>query len=590
MTDHVATWKREACYVPAADGVLLAAYLFRPVDDRARCPVLWTHNRYNRGGVSQENWERWRARFPQLVPERSAQPELASVTAQPQELPDEMLGLVSHGYALVVVDARGSGASFGTHTGPFAPDESLDAKHVTRWLAAQPWCDGTVGMFGRSYMGANQHTAAATAPEPLRAIFPEMAPFDLYSTVHSGGIFRHDFARSWFAEVRRRDLDDPGVAVDADRDGSQLRAARAQHQGNRDLYEMFSALPYRDSVDEATGSQPYMANSPGFDGSDVRQPGVPTHHVAGWFDPFVRDAFLWFDNIDAVKRLIVGPWAHMGSAGLPLPDLYRNWFDLWLSGDGEDVAAQRIDYHTIGAPPGERWRSCETWPPPHCEPTAFLLGAGPSGTCASVNDGTLAHEQAVEEGGDDYVVDYEATSGAASRWTNAYGGPFGYPDMQANDARGLTYTSEPLAQPWEVTGHPLVHLWLSASADDVDVFAYLEEVSRDGSSTYVTEGALRASHRALHPAPYRHLGLPYHRSFAQDRQPLADDAVELVLDLFPTSWVFPQGHRIRLTVACADRDNALTPIVEPAPRVRLHRGPGAPSRLVLPLSKLDVRA
>jgi hypothetical protein len=583
MTVAQGTWLREASYVPGADGVELAAYVFRPSGGGAPCPVIWTHNLYNRPTKCGDNLRKWVERFPEFASEMT---ELQEEAADAPELPDHLLELVTHGYALAIVDVRGSGSSYGTREAPFSHDESLDARHVTSWLASRPWCNGRVGMFGRSYMGANQHTAAATRPPELRAILPEMAPFDVYSAVHSGGIFRHDFARSWFDDVRRRDSDDPSTAVDADAGGARMAEARAGHRGNRDLYEMFSRLPFRDSVDEPTGSRPYLDNNPGYDRDGVRQPGVPTYHVAGWYDPFVRDSLLWFENVDCPKRITIGPWAHSGSAGIDLAEVYRTWFDLWLR-EGDEAAPDPDDapvrYYTIGAPPGERWRAAESWPPPGFDPVSFALAAGPSGSCASVNDGVLAEGDAADGGSDEYVVDYSTSSGSATRWTNTYGGPFGYPDMSANDARALTYTTAPLAEDRELTGHPILRLLVEASADDLDVFAYLEQVSADGSSTYVTEGALRASHRARHTAPYASPGLPYHGSIEADCEPLGGGPVELELDLFPTSWLFPRGSRIRLAIAGADRDNALTPVLEPAPTVTLHRGPA--SRLVLPLSR-----
>ena len=157
-----------------------------------------------------------------------------------------------------------------------------------------------------------------------------------------------------------------------------------------------------------------MRNNPGYDGTAVRQPGVPTYHIAGWYDTFVRDSLLWFENLCCVKRLTIGPWAHSGSAGIDLVDVYRSWFELWLGdedehGDGGEAFSSQVDYYTIGAPPGERWRSAECWPPPGFEPTALSLAAGPSGTSASINDGVLAEGPPPDGGRDVYVVDYTTT-------------------------------------------------------------------------------------------------------------------------------------------------------------------------------------
>ena len=113
---------------------------------------------------------------------------------------------------------------------------------------------------------------------------------------------------------------------------------------------------------------------------------------------------------------------------------------------------------------------------------------------------------------------------------------------------------------------------------------YLEEVDPEGSSRYVTEGVLRASHRALAEAPWDNLGLPFQRSYASDVQPLPDAPAELTLDLHPTSTVFNAGHRLRLTVMGADRDNA-EEVSDPPPTVRVYRSAAHPSSVELPIAE-----
>jgi putative CocE/NonD family hydrolase len=158
--------------------------------------------------------------------------------------------------------------------------------------------------------------------------------------------------------------------------------------------------------------------------------------------------------------------------------------------------------------------------------------------------------------------------------------------MRANDAKGFSYTGAPLAHDTEVVGHPVLRVWFAADAPDVDVFAYLEEVDGDGGSAYVTEGNLRASHRALGEAPYDNLGLPYHPHSSDAVAPLPPGRpVELAFHLRPTAYRFAKGRRIRLTVTFADADNYETPVVDPAPRVRVHRGGQHASYIELPLAR-----
>jgi putative CocE/NonD family hydrolase len=156
--------------------------------------------------------------------------------------------------------------------------------------------------------------------------------------------------------------------------------------------------------------------------------------------------------------------------------------------------------------------------------------------------------------------------------------------MTPNDEKALTYTTSPLSEDVEVTGHPMVHLWVSATATDADFMVYLEEVGSDGRSTYITEGVQRASSRATADAPWNMSGLPYHRGLATDAEPLVPgEVVELVFDLLPTSNIFDTGHRIRITITGADADTYLTTTLNPPPTVSVYRSAEHTSYIVLPI-------
>ena len=153
-------WQRTSQYVTVRDETRLAVDVYHrardghPVD--RPLPVLWIHHTYHRAD----------RRGGQLV--------------RPVDQLARLRKFLQYGYVIGIVDMRGSGASFGTQYGPLDPSESLDAYDITEWFAAQRWCDGNVGMIGRSYMGISQYLAAATRPPHLKAILPEMAMVDLY--------------------------------------------------------------------------------------------------------------------------------------------------------------------------------------------------------------------------------------------------------------------------------------------------------------------------------------------------------------------------------------------------------------------------
>ena len=313
----------------------------------------------------------------------------------------------------------------------------------------------------------------------------------------------------------------------------------------------------------------------------------------GWYDIFTADMFFWFHNLTVPKRLIVRPMDHstVEKNGFDLnygAEAHR-WFDYWLKGiDNGIMKEPPIYYFVMGKDGG--WKTASQWPPAEVGPTAFYFHRGKTGSAGSVNDGLLSPEQpgspgvsAVHESFDAYTVDYTTTSGKGARWS-AVNWPRQYPDMSGNDRKSLTYTAAPLNADTEITGHPTVSLWLMTEAPDLDVFVYLEEVDAKGRSTYVTEGTLRASHRRLSEAPFGNLGLPYHSHFKTDVLPIpVGRPFELVANLLPTSHRFQKGNRIRVTIAFADSDNYETPILDPAPRLRLLRDKDHPSFVRLPV-------
>ena len=79
---------------------------------------------------------------------------------------------VPRGYALVVVDVRGTGASFGTRDSFRSPAEREDYREIADWVVAQPWSDGVIGSTGISYLGAAALFLASTGHPAVKAIAP----------------------------------------------------------------------------------------------------------------------------------------------------------------------------------------------------------------------------------------------------------------------------------------------------------------------------------------------------------------------------------------------------------------------------------
>ncbi|MFD5541973.1 CocE/NonD family hydrolase, partial [Streptomyces sp. NPDC127079] len=150
--------------VPMSDGVVLRADVYRP-DTSRPLPALLQRTPYDKGSSAGGRSLDW-------------------------------MRLVEAGYCLVVQDVRGRYASGGVFR-PFA-DDAADGRDTVGWAADQDWCDGTVGMIGRSYEGAAQWHAAAAAPPALRALAPHVAAADPYEGwTYLGGAFQLGFCLHW---------------------------------------------------------------------------------------------------------------------------------------------------------------------------------------------------------------------------------------------------------------------------------------------------------------------------------------------------------------------------------------------------------
>ena len=569
-----AEWVRTSEYIEVRDGTKLAADIIRPavngipVDDPL--PVILALERYHRSALHEGK-------------------VLSKLDSYPMNIHSWMKKILAHGYVIAVVDIRGAGASFGTRNGPFAQEEIRDSYDIIEWLALQSWCDSNVGMFGQSYLGFMQYFAASTAPPHLKAIIPAVAGFDMYHFLFPGGIPHHDFIVSWGEGTKNLDTAVPLPGVDEDRNGKMLKAAVEDHKGNRDVVSLFLDNPYRNSIDRVSNQMKYKTMSPYSYINNIEKSGVAVYHLGGWFDIFTRDEFVWYANLrECPQKLTIGPWTHMQIYTGSLESEFLRWYDYWLKGiDNGIMDEETIHYYTMGAPEGQEWRSSSQWPLPDEKPTPFYFHNRPEESVNSVNDGVLSMNRPVEAKGNDlYTVNYSVTTGKPSRWSNGYGDGWVeiiLPEMTPVDKKSLIYTTIPLPEDMEVTGHPIIHLWVTSSVKDGDFFVYLEEIDADGTSNYITEGKLRASHRALSEPPFEYLNLPYHRSFKEDAADLPDEPAELIFDMHPTSNIFDTGHRIRITVTCSDKDNFFTPQVSPAPKVTVYRNSEYPSHVVLPV-------
>lgn len=563
--------ERHSTYVRMPDGVRLAVDVWLPKGTApgSRLPTILEQTRYYRSAT--------------VKTDPSGACHAAGFAA--------MKAFAAHGYAYVVVDVRGTGASFGSRPAEYSDAEVADGSRIVDWIVGQPWSNGKVGATGQSYVGTTAELLLRDHNPAVKAVAPTFSGYDFYSEIaQPGGIQNTGFDVYWPTGNRGLDTGHPPAAspivsvcpVDEDKDRSLLRQAIAEHAGNFDMASVLGRLGFRD---DAVQGRAIDQPSPYRFQRQIDAAHVPVYAVVGWYDSAYALGGLRRMMTTASKsdRLLVGPWNHGGhffyepGVQAATPDAFDltseklRFFDHYLKGiDNGFSDTPPIRYFTSGA---DRWSAADQWPPKGAAPTAWSLAA----------NGGLARSGAGGEGADRYASPGDETYAEFSRWHSTMGPyPAFYPDRQAADRTILTYTSAPLDQDLEVTGDPVLTLYAAIDRPDADLFVYLEQVGPDGRVDYVTDGQLRVSRRRSGRLAYANPG-PQHTDLRADARAAAPGSpMRLEVTLLPMSHVFKRGERIRLAIAGADRgqfrDHPVAPVVW-----TVFRGGVRPSSLTLPV-------
>jgi predicted acyl esterase len=177
------------------DGVEISMNIYRP-QTQDPVPVIMAFTSYNK-----DMWPSLWVTLTRGTPFRALGADLGSLTVSDEanwEAPDPCFW-VPHGYALILVDARGTGKSTGEND-PFSRRVHQDFANAVEWASEQPWSSGKIGTLGTSYLGITQWYVNSLRPRGLAAMAVWEGLTDLVrDAAFHGGIPETAFVPWWMA-------------------------------------------------------------------------------------------------------------------------------------------------------------------------------------------------------------------------------------------------------------------------------------------------------------------------------------------------------------------------------------------------------
>jgi len=499
--------------------------------------------------------------------------------------------LAQRGYIEVVEDVRGTGDSNGSW-GLFDPIQQQDAIKVLHWAAHLPHSDGRVGTYGPSYLGIDQLLLAGTVGKhsPLKAIFPMVSANDIYrDTSFMGGLIDAEFDETYLgltagtntANPLGDTLSDPQILAD-------LASIETDHANGLASYDAAQEKNILSGGDQAYDGSYWLARAPQTYLKKVVANHIPAYLVGGEFDIFQNGEPLNYAELQNAwdgrsatapmkagqkttgrYQLIDGPWEHLNGSSVDVDPLELEWFDTWLKHEKTGMARTRTPLHYYNLGSG-RFDETSRYPFTDAKPTRLYFAQG----------GTLSHAKpAASAAGSDSIV-WSPIGAPCGRpidqWSmggiSAPAGEAGLLGPCADNDQltqagpwAITYTTAPFSHSETVAGPITATVYAKSTTPETELVAEIEDVTPNGESFPVTEGALLGSLRAVNQkrswTAHGMTILPYHPyTKASSRAVATGSVTKYQIQIFPTLITVAAGDRLRLTVSTTD-----TPHLTPRP-------------------------
>jgi uncharacterized protein len=518
--------------VPMRDGVKLCVDVYRPATDD-KLPALLAFAIYNKDFQG-----------PDMAEAMPPQPAWTPLWTGPQEAGDTHF-LTSRGYVHVIGSPRGVGKSEG------GGSREWDSYDLIEWIAAQPWCDGNVGMVGISGFGAEQFHVAKQQPPHLKAIFP-FDPRGAYGVLggfreeYPGGVLHlFRYLVGHFSAIHQH-KGPPGKLPEPRETYWREAMANPDYRMYPNVFNLLAQKgqhmpPYFDLLIDPYDKEEVVERSE----ADFAKIKVPVYTGSGWYGytykTHLNGAQSYFANIAAPKKLMFTGPAHLERPFHSFHHEILKWYDHWLKGIDTGVIREApVKFWVMGE---NKWREAADWPLPETQWTKLYL---------------RNWERLTPEPFTPASVDQFTPPDAFVQM----------PPSQTTVIQKLRYLSEPLAHDTLIAGPAVLNLFAAIDQDDTNWIVVIKDVGPDVSvmtvregerelpknlpEREVTRGWLKASHRALDPKrskPWK----PWHPLTRAARKPVVPGEItEYAIEIMATANLFRQGHRICLEITSLD--------------------------------------
>ena len=520
--------------IKVRDGRSLMANIYFPMEEGAY-PVVFNHGIYGKDLHYEDGYPDKYNRLRQYVPEYFTN---TSCNHHCWEVIDPEKWC-NDGYIIARVDSRGTGWSPGLMR-PYAFQEAEDTYDLIEWFAAQPWCNGKVGLSGTSYHAVTMWNAAALNPPHLSAFVAWEGHTDIYrDTFRHGGILSITYpmwykkqpmlvqhgrgTRGFTSRLTGRPVSGEETFSD-----DELRANRVDFGAMiaSEENELINDFHRETMPDVSKITAPYI---------DIVNWGGQGLHLRGGVDAFVNGG-----SEHKYMYTVLGPHGdlYFGDFGV---NLQKQFFGHFLKGENtgwDKMPSVRLRIPRVGEPAFSKnhiYRDEKEFPLARTVYTKYYLN------CENFS----------------LITEEPTATGSLS-----------YKGISSD---GLTFLTQPLNEETEITGYIMSRLFISSETEDVDLFLVVRAFSPDMKEVTFPWGAnarhipiamgwQRASHRKMDPrksSVYR----PYLTH--DELLPLKPgEIVEMNIEIWPSCIVLPKGFRLALTIRGKDY---VYPGYEPAP-------------------------